>query len=265
MNVIQEEKLVDQARPKLPHRSFGQARRDAGAVPHRERRPFPAVEKLWSLGRSRSFSTSVAILAALSTPATAWADPGPEPNAEPSTVVRRGGLSFGVALGPLVGGASGYPNDVLKIGRKEFLTETGFAGGGAGSLWVAMTFNDYLAFGLAGYGGAAVGASHLATFNGFAFRVEAYPAFGVGGAFRDLGFSLESGLGGLSATVTDGDGTKVIDAGLASRFAVGAFYDGVRAWKLSMGPFVAADLMWSNSSSRPAVWLGWRTAFANRP
>jgi hypothetical protein len=146
----------------------------------------------------------------------------------------------------MAGAARGYPNDLKTIGRPEFLTETGFAAGGAGSAWIGITFNDYLSFGLAGYGGAMSSAQHLTQTTAFAFRVEAYPAYGLGGPLRDLG-------------------VKVIESGAASRVALGAFWEGVRLWKLGMGPFVSADLLWGSPMFRGATWIGWRTSLTLDP
>lgn len=176
---------------------------------------------------------------------------------------RRGGFSAGVAFGPVVGSVSGFPNDARRIGREDARVEPGFSVGGAGSAWVGITFNDWLAFGLGGYGGRITSHDQPTTFATGGLRVEGYPAFALGGVWRDLGVSVESGLG--IAFTEAASGEKVIDAGLASRVAFGAHFDAVRAWKLSMGPFVAADLMWSPSITRPTAWIGWRTTFALEP
>ena len=186
-------------------------------------------------------------------------------NFAPGPSARRGGFTFGMQLGPQVGSARGYPNDARQIGRSAYLTDTGYSIGGAGSAWVGITFNDYLSFNLAGYAGALVGAQHRTTYQAFAFRVEAFPAYVAGGPFRDLGVSLESGLGVVSSTLRADDALRPIDSGSASRFALGAFYEGFRVWKLATGPFVEADMMWSASAVRPTVWLGWRMNFANKP
>jgi hypothetical protein len=222
------------------------------------------VEKLWRAGRSGRFSTARALavttaaLALLSSVDARSAEP--DPNAAPARRTRRGGFTAGLALGPLGGAAVGYPNDLKLIGRPEFRADTGLSGGGAGTAWIGITFNDYLSFGLAGYGGAMVGPQHLTSFNAFAFRLEGYPAFGLGGPLRDLGVSLESGLGVANTTLLDTE-VKVIESGAASRVAVGTFYEGWRFGKFAMGPFAAVDLSWSSSSFRHATWIGWRTNF----
>jgi hypothetical protein len=224
------------------------------------------VENLWSARPRWRFSTAHGVSLGLA----AWlgltsgdADAA-DPNAEVPNRERRGGLTFGLAVGPMAGAARGYPNDLKTIGRPEFLTETGFAAGGAGSAWIGITFNDYLSFGLAGYGGAMSSAQHLTQTTAFAFRVEAYPAYGLGGPLRDLGVSVESGIGVASTTLHDG-GAKVIESGAASRVALGAFWEGVRLWKLGMGPFVSADLLWGSPMFRGATWIGWRTSLTLDP
>ncbi|MBM4357399.1 MAG: hypothetical protein FJ096_04740 [Deltaproteobacteria bacterium] len=225
-----------------------------------------SVEKLWCGWPIGRFSTasSLALGALTLITVTASEALAADPNAEVPKRERRGGLTFGVALGPMAGSARGYPNDLKTIGRPESLTETGFSAGGAGSGWLGITFNDYLSFGLAGYGGAMSSAQHLTRTTAFAFRVEAYPAYALGGPFRDLGLSVESGIGVASTTLHDG-GAKVIESGAASRVALGAFWEGVRLWKLGMGPFVSADLLWGSPMFRGATWLGWRTSLTLDP
>ncbi|MBM4376728.1 MAG: hypothetical protein FJ095_16725 [Deltaproteobacteria bacterium] len=235
---------------------------DAARGRHAARFSPQPVEKLWRERRIGRFSTGLAVTAAacaLLVGVEARAAES-DPNAAPPRRTRRGGFTAGLALGPLGGAAVGYPNDLKQIGRPEFRSDTGFSGGGAGTAWIGVTFNDYLAFGLAGYGGAMVGAQHLTTFNAFAFRLEGYPAFGLGGPLRDFGLSLESGLGVATTKPVDSD-AKVIESGAASRVALGTFFEGLRVGKFAMGPFAAVDLSWSPSSFRHTTWIGWRTNF----
>ena len=187
-----------------------------------------------------------------------------DPTSEPVTHQRRGGLLFGIALGPVVGTARGYPNDARKIDRSEFFTSTGVSGGGAGSAWLGVAFTDWLSFGLAGYGGLLVGGGDSTRFGALAFRVETFPGFALGGAWRDFGASVEAGVA-LATTTAKGGGDDLIASGGASRFAFGLFYEGIRAWKVSMGPFAAVDVIWSPSATRPLAWIGWRTSLYAKP
>jgi len=177
---------------------------------------------------------------------------------------RRGGFTVGIIAGLMMGGASGYPSDPIKIDREAFLTETGAAFGGAGSLWIGGAFADWLVFGIGGNGGTLVSADNRTTFGALAFHLEVYPAYVAGGVWQELGLLLETGIGGTSTKPADDD-VAVIDSGAASRVSLGALYDGIRFGKLSMGPVAAVDLMWSPSVVRPAGWLGWRTALYTSP
>jgi hypothetical protein len=222
-------------------------------------------ENLCDGARRLRFSTALAT--AVVGWITVWS-PAPgyaaDPTHAPVEHRRRGGFSFGIALGPALGVATGYPNDARKIDRSEFFTSTGFAGGGAGTAWLGLAFTDWLSFGIAGYGGMLVGRDVRAQSAAFAFRVEGFPAWLLGGAGRELGVSLEAGVGVVNGA-PKGGGDDVIASGGASRFGFGLFYEGIRAWKFSMGPFASVDVIWSSSALRPIAWLGWRTAFYLRP
>ncbi len=192
--------------------------------------------------------------------------PAPEkaPDWEKAPSERRCGFALGLSLGPFVGTATGYPNDSLKIDREAYETDVGFAGGGAGGSWIGVAITDWFVFGLGGMGGRLFSADHTTTYGAFAFHIDAFPAYSAGGPWRDLGLMLDVGLGLTWSQKKDGE-DKLIDSGGASRIAFGGFYEGIRLWKLSMGPFAAADVMFSPSAMRPAAWAGWRTAFYAGP
>jgi hypothetical protein len=187
-----------------------------------------------------------------------------DPTSQPVEYQRRGGFVLGVALGPALGVARGYPNDARKIDRPEFFGDTGFSGGGAGSSWIGVGFTDWLTFGLAGHGGGLWSTDHRTVSAAFSFRVETFPAWALGGAWREFGASIEAGIG-VTSTAPRAGGDDIVESGGASRFAFGLFYEGIRAWKVSMGPFAAVDVMWSSSAMRPLGWLGWRVALATKP
>jgi hypothetical protein len=178
---------------------------------------------------------------------------------------RRCGFSVGLAGGGHLGHSVGYPNDALKIGRDEFETDTGVAGGGGGVLWVGIAVTDWIAFGVGFGGGSLFSSDHRTGFGGLVFHLDAFPAFGAGGAWRDLGLSLQAGVGSTSTTPTEDEENKLIDSGGASRFGVTLFYEGIRFWKISTGPYAGYDMTWSQSAFQPLAALGWRTAFYAGP
>jgi hypothetical protein len=164
-----------------------------------------------------------------------------------------------------LGTATGFPNDPKKIGLERYYTETGLGIGGGGSFWIGAALADWFVFGL-GFSGGGMGAGDYSVGGGaFIFHVDAFPAFGLGGRWRELGVTLETGAGGSTVTPKDDTDTKLVDSGGASSIGAGVFYDGLRLWKLSSGPFVMGTYLWSDSMRRGGAILGWRTALYTSP
>ncbi len=185
------------------------------------------------------------------TPAASW---------ETAPAEHRSGFTAGLSLGLGVGSVAGYPNDAQKIGYERYYTETGVAPGGGMRLWLGGALTDWFTFGL-GFGGGSLASDTTSSGGGgFFFRLEAYPLYPYGSAYRDLGVSFEAGTGGLTTTPKDDADTKLIDAGSASMLGIGAFYEGIRVWRMGMGPFASFDYAWSETAKAPAFMLGWRTA-----
>lgn len=197
--------------------------------------------------------------------------PAPEPPAieEESSWLeapaeRRCGFTVGLGVGANLGSVSGFPNDAVKIGRTEFETDAGFSGGGSGVIWVGLAPTDWLVFGAAFNYGRLKASEHDTGFGAFGLHLDAFPLFGLGGPWREIGIQFQAGVG--ISTTTEGDiEDAVIDSSIASRLSAGVFYEGIRAWKLSMGPFAAYDGLWSPSAFQPTGWIGWRTALYAGP
>ena len=231
---------------------------------------------LWSLGVVvLTWTSAVHSASPQQTPADEPIDltesqPMPAPPMEPSSWLnepakRRCGFALGLQLGPVLGAARGYPLDALKIDREEFLHEGGFGGGGQLGVYFGIALADWFVVGLGPSAGRIMNGSDTSAFFSMSFHIDAFPAFDLGGAWQDLGVMVDAGLAGLQTTDDHDTELTYIDSGLGSRLAFGVVWEGVRAWKLSMGPFAAADMMWSPSVFRPAAWLGWRTTFYGGP
>ena len=188
----------------------------------------------------------------------------PEPAWQTEPRTRRFGFTFGFAGGPLLGTAAGFPNDVKKIGRERYYTETGIGVGVGGNFWLGGALTDWLTFGF-GVGGATLTAGDHATTNyAFLFHTDVFPLFPLGGIWREVGVTLDTGLG-TAATTRSGSESKLIDGGATSRIGGGVFYEWLRFWKVSTGPWVYADYTWSSSVREGGVYLGWRTALYSKP
>lgn len=180
---------------------------------------------------------------------------------EPAT--RRAGFTLGLLVGAAGGQVSGYPNDVNKRGKAQYFADTGAAFGGGGTVFLGGALADWLVFG-AGLSGARAQGNGIVV-QGFTFTLhtEVFPLFPLGGAWRELGVAIDTGAGQYTGELEkkpSKDASPVIDSGAASRFAATLFYDGLRAWKLSAGPFVSFDYSWSSTMERPLFILGLRSA-----
>lgn len=197
------------------------------------------------------------------------APPAPPPENEGTWLEapphRRCGFNIGLHLGPMMGASTGYPNDALKIDRDPFYTDTGFALGGNLGAWLGITLADWFTVGLGPSFGRMRNGDTTTQFFALGFHLDVFPAFGLGGAWEDLGLTVDAGLGGSETTDADDAEQVLVDAPIASRLGIGGFWEGIEVWKLSMGPFASFDAMWSPTSLRPTAWLGWRTAFYAGP
>ncbi|XXX75890.1 hypothetical protein WMF30_50390 [Sorangium sp. So ce134] len=196
-------------------------------------------------------------------PQAAGDAPPTDPLFAPRKAVRRSGFAAGIAGGLALGSAAGFPNDVQKIGYERYYTETGVGIGGGGYVWLGGVLADWLTFGLAFGGHGLSAADHGALAGGVMFHTEVFPLFSLGERWREVGVALDAGTG--VAYTTDDSDTEVIDGALPARIGGGVFYEGIRLWKVSMGPWLYADYTWSTSVRQPGFYLGWRTALYTGP
>jgi hypothetical protein len=198
------------------------------------------------------------------------AGPAKNPAQDPIVSTRRAGFTVGLTAAAGFGDITGYPLDVAKRGKAQYLTDTGAAIGANGTFWLGGALTDWLVFGV-GLGGTYSQGNGV-TVKGytFIFHTEAFPLFWAGGFWRELGISLDTGAGQITGELTNNPSGKqvsaLIDSGAGSRVGASVFYDGLRLWKVSTGPFVAFDYTWSASLNQPLFLVGLRTAlYAKAP
>ncbi len=184
-----------------------------------------------------------------------------DPILRPVTAERRTVIAMGISLGGSVGSAAGFPNDPTKIGLISNYTDSGIGAGFSSRAWAGFALRDFLIF------GASIGAlgfkagDNTAILGTVGFHTEIFPLFPLGGKFREFGLAAETGIG--TGIVTPGTDTSnlLVDGGYSSSIGVSAFYEGVRIGpKVSMGPYLGYDYVWSPSLRGGAFVLGWRTA-----
>lgn len=174
---------------------------------------------------------------------------------------RRTVLTMGISVGASLGSAAGFPNDPTKIGLISNYTDSGLGLGFGTRAWAGFALRDFLIFG-GSFGALGFNAGDTIAFLGTAgFHTEIFPLFAVGGVFRELGLALETGIGTGIVSPDGGTSNLLVDGGFASSVGLSAFYEGFRLGpKVSMGPYLGYDYVWSSSLRGGAFVLGWRTA-----
>jgi hypothetical protein len=174
----------------------------------------------------------------------------------------RSGFSAGFAGGLTLGNVQGYPNDVTKIGERQFEVNTGASVNSGGALWIGGALADWLTLGIGAIGGSIAGNGLTASGGSLQFRIETFPLFHQGGDFRDLGVVFTAGTGGYEVerdgeTVAEGAGTSVVGGGV--------FFEPWRFWRFATGPEIEYVHHFSRSLSAHMLVLGWRMAFYAGP
>lgn len=203
--------------------------------------------------------TAVSLLAA--GVARAQAENEPDSTGYEKTAKRRSDFTFGASGGLALGRASGYPNEVQKIGDDAYLSNTKLGLGNGGLFWLGVAFNDYLTFGFAFGGFGLSGNGRDASVGLFGFHVDAFPLAAYGKNLRDLGLFANFGTGPLKIK----GGPEEADGGLLAYVEGGAVYERWRLWRIGFGPSISLVHVWSDSAQATGALLGGRLAFYGGP
>jgi hypothetical protein len=204
-----------------------------------------------------------AVLPALLWPRLARADEDSyQSQYEPPPAERRSDFVLGLQTGLVLGGASGYPNEAEKLGRREYRGTSGLAVGSLFQVWLGGALRDGLSFGF-GLGLLRAGRDERdVTQLAVLARLEGYPLYALGGPFRDLGLVLDAGAGG--AAIHDADVT-IADGGAVSHLGAGLVYEWLRLGPLTLSPTLAYSHEFSPSFTSSFVSLGARGVFYGGP
>lgn len=178
-----------------------------------------------------------------------------------SKPTRRSDFAMGLSGGFAMGRASGYPNEIDKIGDPAYKSNTKLGLGSGNLVWVGVAFNDYLTFGV-GFGGFSLsGNDRDAKAQVFGFHLDAYPLFDLNENLRDLGVFANVGTGPLTIS----GGPKDAEGGAMSYIESGLVYERLRLWRFGIGPSASVIHMWSESVTSTSAMVGVRVAVYSGP
>ena len=173
---------------------------------------------------------------------------------------RRGGFVLGIIAGPAFGWARGNPSDKALRDDPAHETKTGLGFGYRATPFLGGALTDWFTFGLGMSVGSFGNGDYKSGMGTFVFHLEAFPLYGKGGGYRDLGLAADFGTGvaGIRSKSPD---EEVADSLVMSSVGLGAFWEPLRIWHLAGGPYVGYQHNWSRWFSRNDVTIGLRVMF----
>jgi hypothetical protein len=175
---------------------------------------------------------------------------------------RRSGFTFGATLGFAFGRAIGYPNEVHKIGDAAFRANTHLSLGSGGELMFGGALRDWFTFSVGGSSTRLVSSSSDLQDWSVLLRVEAFPAYGAGGPWRDLSVYGDFGVG--SARIF-GDSSRSGDGGNMSHVGFGVAHETWRSGHFTLGPALGYYTMFSQSLHSHVGLVALRASFYGGP
>ena len=175
---------------------------------------------------------------------------------------RRSDFTLGLSVAPLFAGAYGYPNKAGKVGNDRYVADPGLGFGSIESVWLGGALRDWFTFGVGVTSLSYAKGGTTTSATGMIFRVETFPLWAYGGAWRDAGAYASFGIGGAKL---EKDGHSVADGGAVSIVAFGAFWEPVRFGIFSFGPTTEYTLISSRTATLYGASLGARLVLYTRP
>jgi hypothetical protein len=192
----------------------------------------------------------------------------PSPNDLEAPHRLRSGLVFGAAFGGSLVGASGYPNDAVKINDPSYYSASGWMLGTSESLFLMGALTDYLNFGFWYKHATASNRDWRSNGDGGGLRVEVFPLVAILPRFAGLGLLGQFGVGAGRLTtaktpsLTASEGTQSFGgAGAFYEWSFGHFLGG----HFGVGPTLEYDAIWSQSFERHGLIASARLVFCGGP
>jgi hypothetical protein len=175
---------------------------------------------------------------------------------------RRSDFALGIDYGVGFGKVAGYPMDAVTLGDSRYRADTGLGVGQLGRLWLGGALTDWYTFGL-GLELLKVSGNDLTARGGaFLLHNEIFPLWSLGSGYRDLGVSLNFGIGGMLVRQS---GSVVADGGSLALVGLGVFHETLRWHGLAFGPAVSFSEYFSQTLDAHLGSVGLRLAYTTGP
>lgn len=180
---------------------------------------------------------------------------------------RRSDFVLGFSPGLVLGGTTGYPNEIDKIDQPDWKASSGFAAGFGFEAWLGGALTDWFTFGVGGGYFSGNGPSGNYSGGAFLIRVETYPLYSLGGTLRDLALFGNFGAGSLTLEGDTGSGPTRArgESGLASVGGAGIAYELLRAKHFAVAPTAEYILFASEALHAHQALIGARVVFYGGP
>jgi len=181
---------------------------------------------------------------------------------------RRSDLVLGFSPGLVLGGTTGYPNEIDKIDEPDWKASSGFAAGFGFEAWIGGALTDWFTFGVGGGYFGGNGPKGNTSGGAFLLRVETFPLYSLGGGLRDLALFANFGAGSLALKgderANGAERTKG-ESGFASVGGAGLAYELIRSKHLAIAPTAEYILFASESLHAHQALIGARIVFYGGP
>jgi len=174
---------------------------------------------------------------------------------------KRSGFAAAVGLGVGFGMANGYPSSLSKQNNPLYESSLDGGFGSSSSIWFGGALRDWFTFGLGLSNFSAASGDLKAKGGAFILHIEGFPAWSLGGRFRDLALYGEVGAGGMTIE----GGPEKADGGLMSVLGLGVSYELFRFGHFELGPVLASNYMYSDSMKAFGAFAGIRSTFYGGP
>jgi hypothetical protein len=153
----------------------------------------------------------------------------------------------------------------IKFSLRDQVADPGLAPGNGVHFWIGGAFTDWFSFRVGVGTSSATRKGLRISGTSVSFGVDTWPLFYRGGIFRDLGLGLDFGTGSASIVNKDDDVDVRASGGGFSMVRFSTFYQPHLFWRIHGGPAISYEYRTTETYTEHLTLLGARFAFYGGP